>query len=387
MHYPALDGLRGIAILAVIFRHNFDFFQVTKYGWIGVDLFFVLSGFLITDILLKTKTQKNYLTNFFIRRILRIFPLYYGAIILFFVLAASAELLRDQYNFYFTNQGMIWFHLQNWLYITKSEPTHYGMFIHFWSLSLEEQFYLVWPFVMLACKQIRHLASLTIVILLASIVFRFVSRASLENGNLNHYLQHLVRIDGLCVGSLAAIWKALSPETAKKKIFQLAAILLFLHAIAFLLSKLVFKTFPHFSILGYSSIAVLFGILLTILIEKRNKLTKMIFENKLLMGVGKISYGLYVFHWPILVLFRIYFLQYLMEQGVALNLSYTMASLLATLAAILVSIASYHLIEKKILALKDVFTSDRFIKRILMQYRPVFGRLTRRRPAFFHEST
>ena len=313
MYYPALDGLRGIAILAVIFRHNFDFLQATKYGWIGVDLFFVLSGFLITGILLKTKTQKNYLANFFVRRILRIFPLYYGAIILFFVLAAAAEQLRDQYSFYFVNQGMVWFHLQNWLYITKSAPTHRGMFIHFWSLSLEEQFYLVWPFVMLARKQTRHLARLTIIILLASIVFRFVTWASLENGDLNHYLQHMLRINGLCVGSLVAIWRTSSDETAKKKIFQLAAILLFLHAIAFLLSKLVFKTFPHFSIFGFSSIAVLFGMLLIILIEKRNKLTKMIFENKPLMGIGKISYGLYVFHWPILVLFRIYFLPYLME--------------------------------------------------------------------------
>src|SRR6185369_5004870 len=132
--------------LAVLFRHNFDFLPLTKFGWVGVDLFFVLSGFLITDILLKTKEQKNYLVNFFIRRVLRIFPLYYGAIILFFVLAASAQQLRDQYQFYFSNQGMVWFHMQNWLYITKSEPTRYGMFIHFWSLSLEEQFYLIWPF-------------------------------------------------------------------------------------------------------------------------------------------------------------------------------------------------------------------------------------------------
>jgi len=375
MYYPALDGLRGIAILAVIFRHNFDFLQATKYGWIGVDLFFVLSGFLITGILLKTKTQKNYLANFFVRRILRIFPLYYGAIILFFVLAAAAEQLRDQYSFYFVNQGMVWFHLQNWLYITKSAPTHHGMFIHFWSLSLEEQFYLVWPFVMLARKQTRHLARLTIIILLASIVFRFVTWASLENGDLNHYLQHMLRIDGLCVGSLVAIWRTSSAETAKKKIFQLAAILLFLHAIAFLLSKLFFKGFPHFSIFGFSSIAVLFGMLLIILIEKRNKLTKMIFENKPLMGIGKISYGLYVFHWPILVLFRIYFLPYLREQGASLNLSYAMASLSAAIAAILISIASYHLIEKKILAaLKDVFTSERFIKRIPIQYRSVLAR-------------
>jgi peptidoglycan/LPS O-acetylase OafA/YrhL len=374
LYYPALDGLRGLAILAVIFRHNFDFLQATKYGWIGVDLFFVLSGFLITDILLRTKAQKNYLINFFIRRILRIFPLYYGAVILFFVLAASAELLRDQYNFYFTYQGMVWFHLQNWLYITKSEPTHYGMFIHFWSLSLEEQFYLVWPFVLLACKQTRHLATITIMILLASIVFRFVSWSSLGNGDLNHYLQTMVRIDGLCVGSLVAIWRASSVDTAKKKIFQLAAVLLLLHAIAFLLSKFVFKAFPHFSIFGYSTIAALFGVLLITLIEKRNKLTKMIFENKPLTGIGKISYGLYVFHWPILVLFRIYFLQYLIEQGISMNIGYALASLSATITAFLVSIASYHLIEKKILLLKDVFTSGRFIKRILLQYRSILAR-------------
>jgi len=276
---------------------------------------------------------------------------------------------------------------QNWLYITKSEPTHYGMFIHFWSLSLEEQFYVAWPFVLLACKQMKHATRLTIIILLGSIVFRFASWASLENGNLNHYLQHMLRIDGLCIGSLVAIWRVSSAESAKKKIFQLAAILLFLHAIAFVLSKLVFKTFPHFSIFGFSSIAALFGILLITLVEKRNKLTKMIFENKPLMGIGKISYGLYVFHWPILVLFRIYFVPYLMQLGLSLNLSYALGSLSAAIVAIFVSIASFHLMERKILALKDAFTTDRFIRRVVIQYRSVFGRLTRRRPAFFEQST
>ena len=76
-----------IAILLVICCHNLNFLPYFKLGWVGVDLFFVLSGFLITDILLVTKGSKNFLQNFYIRRILKIFPLYYGILLLFFVIA------------------------------------------------------------------------------------------------------------------------------------------------------------------------------------------------------------------------------------------------------------------------------------------------------------
>jgi len=94
-YYPALDGLRGFAILGVLLQHNFSFLPVPKFGWVGVDLFFVLSGFLITDILLKTKEQKNFLSNFYTRRVLRIFPLYYGSLILFFSLAPLISQFKD----------------------------------------------------------------------------------------------------------------------------------------------------------------------------------------------------------------------------------------------------------------------------------------------------
>src|SRR5512144_2577839 len=93
-YYPALDGLRGIAIILVICCHNFDFIPYLRFGWIGVDLFFVLSGFLITDILLQTRDDKNYLQNFYLRRILRIFPLYYGVLLLFFALAPALQALH-----------------------------------------------------------------------------------------------------------------------------------------------------------------------------------------------------------------------------------------------------------------------------------------------------
>ncbi|MBL0130273.1 MAG: acyltransferase [Chitinophagaceae bacterium] len=88
-YYPALDGMRGIAILFVIFHHNFEFISYSFFGWLGVDLFFVLSGFLITDILLNTLNQQNFLRNFYIRRVLRIFPLFYLAILVFFIFIAQ----------------------------------------------------------------------------------------------------------------------------------------------------------------------------------------------------------------------------------------------------------------------------------------------------------
>src|SRR5215831_14066355 len=154
-YYPALDGLRGIAILLVICCHNLNFLPHFEFGWVGVDLFFVLSGFMITDNLIKTKETKNFLQNFYIRRVLRIFPLLYGVLLLYFIFAPGLGSLRLQYDYYHSNQGFVWFHLQNWLAISHVRPTDTVLLNHFWSLSVEEQFYLVWPFVVLLVKD-RH---------------------------------------------------------------------------------------------------------------------------------------------------------------------------------------------------------------------------------------
>ncbi len=86
-YYPALDTLRGVAISLVVIYHNFGFLKFFRFGWMGVDLFFVLSGFLITDILLKQREKKSFLKNFYIRRILKIFPLYYLMLFGFFTLS------------------------------------------------------------------------------------------------------------------------------------------------------------------------------------------------------------------------------------------------------------------------------------------------------------
>src|SRR4030095_1290908 len=140
-HYPALDGLRGIAILLVVIYHNFGFINYSSFGWLGGDLFFVLSGFLITDILINTVGKPGYLQNFYIRRVLRIFPLYYLCLIIFLLVLPRFAILPDS-DYYVRNQAWLWTYLQNWLYIFRGNDNTVSLH-HLWSLAVEEQFYLV----------------------------------------------------------------------------------------------------------------------------------------------------------------------------------------------------------------------------------------------------
>ena len=362
-YYPALDGLRGIAIILVICCHNLNFLPHFEFGWVGVDLFFVLSGFLITDILLKTKENKNFLQNFYIRRILRIFPLYYGVLLLFFIIAPAFQNLIIQYNYYHSSQAMSWLHLQNWQYVIHQKPNDRLPLGHFWSLSVEEQFYLVWPFLIFAVKSTRRLSEIACLILITCILSRFSSWLYFGEGYTNFYFQYMTRLDGLCIGSLIAIWRFSSYEQAKRKIIRLGLIVFGSHLFLFLLARTVFTNFPHFRFLGYTSIAAIFGIIIFFAIEKRNVYSKFLLENSVLQYIGKISYGLYVYHFPILILFKIYILNALVNKGFSASAGNMVVSLSALAVAVLVSVASYHLFERKILALKDVVTEEGFFER------------------------
>jgi peptidoglycan/LPS O-acetylase OafA/YrhL len=161
-HVPALDAIRGLAILLVtIFRFHSDpdqfgdpvvtsalgkaFFALLKEGYRGVDLFFVLSGFLITGILFDSKSGSHYFRNFYIRRVLRIFPLYYGALFLgLIVLPAVVPKFQELYSTSIREQGWLWLFGTN-IYLSIVNTWTLHGFEHFWSLAVEEHYYLFWP--------------------------------------------------------------------------------------------------------------------------------------------------------------------------------------------------------------------------------------------------
>jgi peptidoglycan/LPS O-acetylase OafA/YrhL len=268
---------------------------------------------------------------------------------------------------------MSWLHIQNWLYIIHQKPNDPLLLNHFWSLSVEEQFYLVWPFVILAVKNTRRLSQVACLILITCILSRFSSWLSFGDGYTNFSFQYMTRLDGLCIGSLIAIWRFGSYEQTKKKVIRLGLSVFSIHLVLFILARTVFTSLPHFRFLGYTSIATIFGIIVFFAIEKRNVYSKFLLENSVLRYFGKISYGLYVFHWPVLILFKIYFLSWVINNGFSYNAGYKVVSLTALAVAVLVSIASYHLFEKKMLTLKDIITEEGFFTRAWKKLQLLFS--------------
>ena len=215
-HYPALDGLRGVAIILVLLYHNFNFLPFFNYGWTGVDLFFVLSGFLITSILLNAVGTRHYLKNFYARRALRIFPIYLLTVAVVLLLVSTTNRFTEQQDYYQLHQVFLWLNMQNWMYINFPVPVDNMLLFHCWSLSLEEQFYLFWPLLVLLARKPNRVQYLLLLLLVAGIVSRIISWQQLGNTDKNFLFQSMTRIDGLCIGSLAATWKANSANWFKK---------------------------------------------------------------------------------------------------------------------------------------------------------------------------
>jgi peptidoglycan/LPS O-acetylase OafA/YrhL len=363
-YYPSLDGLRGIAILLVLFHHTFDFIPFAQYAYVGVDLFFVLSGFLITDILLRTRDNKNFLQNFFIRRILRIFPLYYVMLLLFFLFVPFVSQLHEQYKYYHDNQGMAWFHLINWLYIFNERPTDSMLFGHFWSLSVEEQFYLLWPFLVLLCRNLQKLKMIIYIILIIGIGARFGTWLYWGGNYTGFSFQYMTRFDGLCMGSLIAIWKFSNQGSLAKKFLYFLVTILIIHGCLFLLSRTVFIGLPHFILLGYTGIAAIFGLIVLSATSRTLNIGKPVLENRLLKYFGRISYGLYVFHWPVFILLRFSLQDTILRNGISLTMAQFIIAVSTLFVATLISILSYNMFEKRILALRDTMTENGYFARL-----------------------
>jgi peptidoglycan/LPS O-acetylase OafA/YrhL len=353
-HYPALDGLRGLAILLVIFYHNFGFINYFFFGWLGVDLFFVLSGFLITDILLKTRNSPGYLRNFYLRRILRIFPLYYLTLIIFFVVFPIVKFYPLNIDYYLQNQFWFWTYLQNWLFIFNPSPASITGLTHFWSLAVEEQFYLVWPFMLLLFKKPKGLIYLLIILLVGVITLRFILW-TFQIENLAYFnLYTFSRIDGICIGSMLAVFRTINAKAIPRYFTFIVLALAALNFIFYFFNKQNQFSFPYLAIVGYTTFAIIFVLLVNEAVQGENVVVNKIFSFPLLRFFGIISYGLYVFHWPVYLI-----LAPKLQKLLANNMSFANASIVSSIVAtgvsILLALASFHFFEKKFLLLKKKF--------------------------------
>src|SRR5262249_2453340 len=183
---PALDGVRGMAILLVLLFHFVGdmppasaveraIVDVTKYGALGVELFFVLSGFLITGILYDARSEPHYFRNFYMRRLLRIFPLYYGVLaLLFFVIPLIPVLRGPTLDYLIERQAWAWPYAVN-IHIAKHGDWALPYINLFWSLAIEEHFYLFWPLlVFLLAGRPRALIGMSLVAMLCAMLGRLI---------------------------------------------------------------------------------------------------------------------------------------------------------------------------------------------------------------------
>lgn len=357
-HYPALDGIRGIAILLVVFFHNFGFLNYFVFGWLGVDLFFVLSGFLISNILLKTVGQKGYLTKFYIRRMLRIFPLYYSVLMVTIFILPHIDFLNDNLQYYVNNQWWFWLYIQNWLFVVKPlEGTNF--LAHFWSLAVEEQFYLVWPFVILLIRKPKPLLFLLAFILVAVIVTRiFLWEHHVEK--LQYFgLYTFTRIDGICIGCMLALLMNINAAFLRKYTGLIVLLLSAANFIFFFLNRehsFSFPFFAFFAFIGYTTFAVMFALLVYEAVVGETVIIQKIFSLPVLVFLGKISFGFYVFHWPVYVALNSRILFFLQTQfHLSFSGSQFLSSVVCTVIGFAVSVASFYFFEARFLNLKKRF--------------------------------
>jgi peptidoglycan/LPS O-acetylase OafA/YrhL len=304
-HLPALDGLRGVAVLLVVLLHftmqiqkpaglaTFLLKRVFFFGWSGVDLFFVLSGFLITGILDDAKGTSNYFRVFYARRMLRILPLYYGALLVVFVTPYLVSLEGGRFVVPLTDQLWYWFYLQN---VHPLPQPFVGLVGHFWTLAIEEQFYLVWPVIVLLLSR-RSALWLCMILLPLSIIYRAFTGYVVPT--LGSYTDTFAHLDGLAVGSALALLYRIPGATDRIK--RWLPILAPASLVGIVVLYAAGMEHVRHLLLG-TSVAVVYGCLLLYSVELRKGLVASFLRSKIMRFFGRYSYGMYVLHLPLLTI-------------------------------------------------------------------------------------
>lgn len=356
---PELDGIRGLAILLVIVWHygnnqivanDFSFLHwvriSTSFFWSGVDLFFVLSGFLLGGILLKNRGSGSYFKTFYIRRACRIFPLYYGFFLVFVILYHTPA--RENFPWLFGSPPEP---LPLWTYATYTQNIFMGInetlgahgLVATWSLAVEEQFYLVLPLVIFFLRG-RLLLALCIAMVIAAPFLRYYCSNWYESFAMLH-----CRADSLLIGVLAAY--AMQHERTVN-LLRSWRMLLYLVFFALLALVGIMSFYYSFMSINYvllnSIVAVMYALLILLALLQPKDIVPRILRSTWLVQVGIISYGIYIYHLFISgILHQLFFGKPPILSNAA-DLSVTLLSFIVTLA---VAWCSYNFFEKKLIAI------------------------------------
>lgn len=357
------DGYRAVAVIAVMLIH----WGILGIGWIGVQMFFVLSGYLISANLLREKSEINniwlYLKIFYWKRVLRLFPAYYLYVLVFLmigvfigredILKLFIPLITYTINIYA-------------LVINHVDTAGVG---HFWSLGVEEQFYFLWPILVFFISYNVFRKFLLVLIFIGPIIrgLLFVWASYISNSS--HYVGEFIymlpfgQIDAFAIGASLAFFSWEHIKRPKLIFFLVSCIVFFLGCLngyLLLSDNLINKTnwfnifssfgFPHLMLAnyqyvwGYTALNLVFGLLILCILKKENPFPFL--NNSILVYIGKISYGIYIFHVPVLVLIRKVFKgKFLSVEGILFMVTYF-------LLTFLIAHVSYKYYEKRFLTLK-----------------------------------
>jgi peptidoglycan/LPS O-acetylase OafA/YrhL len=352
--YPALDGLRGTAALLVLFNHLWplDYANpvfaplrwVALIGWTGVDLFFVLSGFLITGILVRHREAANYFSTFYAHRALRIFPIYFALLVLC--------------SIYFRPDGAMWPHwlfMTNlWMFNSYLGMTHLLFIAPAWSLAIEEQFYIVWSAAVHRLS-IHTLFLIALATLFTGIVLRFVLMSKAgpapdERTLSNIFYFTLTHLDGLCGGIMIRLLYERNKLDGLRRVAETLPIWIVILAVILFLDDRYGWTEqrnwyqPIMLRIGFTVIAVICCCLvINGLIY--DGVTRRVFDLPLLQTMGRYSYCMYLYHLPVAVLVG----------KVVGHISVPLLFALQMAATIGLAALSYRFVEGPILRAKSFF--------------------------------